>query len=85
MSYRSRIYRQHNAHTHEDAVKEPFFAKQNDINKSGQRSAFFQAKLSVNEPGDKYEQEADSIANTVVNQTSKMPSVQQKEADPKKE
>lgn len=70
MSYRSRVYRQRNAHTHEDAVKEPFFAKQNDTNKSG-KNAFFQAKLSVNEPGDKYEHEADAVANAVINQPAK--------------
>lgn len=30
-------------------------------------SPFFQAKLTVNQPGDRYEQEADRIANQVVN------------------
>lgn len=84
MSYRSRVYRQRNAHTHEDAVKELFFAKQNDTNKSG-KNAFFQAKLSVNEPDDKYEHEADAVANAVVNQPAKKAVVQQKEAHPEKE
>ena len=85
MSYSSRVYRQRNAHTHDEAVKEPFFAKRNDINKQGQRNTFFQAKLSVNEPGDKYEREADSVANVVVNQSPKTSLLQQKNADPEKE
>src|SRR6185312_16261087 len=84
MSYCSRVYRQRNPHIHDEAAKEPFFAKQNDTNKTGQKTAFFQAKLSVNEPGDQYEREADDIANAVVNQPSKTPLVQQKEVHPEK-
>ncbi|HEV8083746.1 MAG TPA: DUF4157 domain-containing protein [Chitinophagaceae bacterium] len=78
MSYCSRVYSHRNAHSHDEPSKEPFFARQNDINKSGQRSAFFQAKLSVNEPGDKYEREADSVANSVVNKNTSTPILQQK-------
>lgn len=78
MSYCSRVYRHRNLHSHDEAAKEPFFSKKNDINKSGQSSAFFQAKLSVNEPGDKYEREADSVANAVVNNQTTSPVLQQK-------
>ncbi|MEO9146838.1 MAG: DUF4157 domain-containing protein [Ginsengibacter sp.] len=78
MSYRSRVYRHRNPHSHDEGAKEPFFSKQNDINKPEQRSTFFQAKLSVNEPGDKYEREADSVANAVVNNKVSLPDVQQK-------
>ncbi len=89
MSYQSRVYRQRNAHTHDEAVKDPFFTKQNDINKA-QKASFFQAKLSVNEPGDKYEKEADTVANAVVNNSNQTPAVQQNSiqklsADPEKE
>ena len=81
MSYYSRVYRHRNPKTNDENAKEPFFSKQNDANKTGQKPAFFQAKLSVNEPGDKYEREADVVANEVVNQSAKRPVIQQK-ADP---
>lgn len=48
--------------------RQTFFGK--SANKSLQKkevAGFFQAKLAVNEPGDKYEKEADSMANHVVN------------------
>src|SRR5688500_11759761 len=83
MSYSSRVYRHRNAHTHEndnDNGQSSFFKKA-DKQSTGAKSsnAFFQAKLSVNQPGDKYEREADSVANTVVNNTGSSPVVQQKE------
>lgn len=67
MSYRSRVYRQRNLHAHDEGVKEPFFSKQNDMNKAGQKNTFFQAKLAVSAPDDNLEREADSVADTVVN------------------
>jgi hypothetical protein len=85
MSYYSRVYRHRNPRTSDEAAKDPFFSKQNDTIKAGQKSAFFQAKLSVNEPGDKYEREADSVANAVVNQSAKPAPVQQKQAATKEE
>ncbi len=78
MSYRSRVYRQRNLHTHDEKAKEPFFSKRNDISKQGSKNTFFQAKLSVNKPGDKYEHEADAVANDVVNRNNATPIVQQK-------
>jgi hypothetical protein len=78
MSYLSRIYRQRNAHTHDEMKQQPFFSKQHDTDKSNQKSSFFQAKTSINEPGDSYEREADSVANDVVNKSSRMPIIQQK-------
>ncbi|HZW65416.1 MAG TPA: DUF4157 domain-containing protein [Hanamia sp.] len=85
MSYYSRVYRHRNPKMNDENGKEPFFSKQSDSNNSEQKSAFFQAKLSVNAPGDRYEQEADSVANAVVNQQAKAPVVQQKELVPEKE
>ena len=67
MSYSSRVYRQRNAHTHDDAPKDAFFGKKHDQNKQKDNKPFFQTKLSVNEPGDQYEKEADTTANEVVN------------------
>ncbi|MDQ6764441.1 MAG: DUF4157 domain-containing protein [Bacteroidota bacterium] len=81
MSCCSPVYAHHNLHQHDESKKEPFFSKQNDINKPGQRGSFFQAKLSVSEPGDKYEREADSVANAVVNKQSASPFLQQKRMD----
>src|SRR5215218_7894911 len=76
MSYSSRVYRQRNAHTHDEAKQEGFFSKQHDIDqekKNGEASG-----LKVNEPGDNYEKEADSVANSVVNNSAQSPAVQQK-------
>jgi hypothetical protein len=67
MSYCSRIYRQRNANTYDKAVKEPFFSKKNDIPKIHPDTSFFQAKLSIDNPGDNYEREADAVANAVIN------------------
>ena len=74
---KSSSYRRHrNPPAHEEPQKEkPFFSKESDSEKS---KAFFkgsdnsvQAKLSIGQPGDKYEKEADSVADSVVNKTSK--------------
>jgi len=78
MSYYSRVYRHRNPKTNDENAKEPFFSKQSDSNNSGQKNTFFQAKLSVNAPGDKYEQEADAVANKVVNHQNSTPVLQQK-------
>jgi peptidoglycan hydrolase-like protein with peptidoglycan-binding domain len=79
MSYASRVYRQRNPRSDEKSGKEGFFSKQDDTQKDSRPGSFFQTKLAVNKPGDKYEQEADSVANSVVNQSSKNPVVQQKD------
>ncbi len=79
MSYSSRVYRQRNAHTHEEGKKEGFFKKNADAESPSKKSGFFQPKLKINKPGDAYEKEADSVANTVVNSPgSKNKSVQRK-------
>ena len=79
-TYRSRRHR--NAHTHDEqqVPSQPFFGK--TVSQSVQRkpaAPFFQAKLSVNQPNDKYEREADTVANTVVNNQGSGSVVQQKE------
>lgn len=78
MSYYSRVYRHHNPKTNDENRKGPFFTRQNDMDHTTKRTSFFQAKLSVNEPGDKYEREADSVANAVVHNMPLTPVVQQK-------
>ncbi|HTE28499.1 eCIS core domain-containing protein [Flavitalea sp.] len=81
MSYATRVYRQRNAHTHDETTDQaPFFTrseKQADRSKSSQ--PFFQPKLEVGAPNDKYEKEADAVAGAVVNNQNKSAAtVQQK-------
>lgn len=83
MSYSTRVYRQRNAHVYDnDASKEQssFFSKSNDqASSKGSKPSFFQAKLSIGQPNDAYEKEADAVASAVVNhQPGNTPVVQQK-------
>lgn len=60
------------------------FFKSTSQPKSG--SSFFssvQTKLKIGEPGDKYEKQADAMADRVVNTPSKTPALQTKETDSK--
>ena len=74
--YKSR--RNRNPHRHGESEKKdkPFFSKEN-------HTPFFntgiQTKLSVGKPGDKYEKEADNMADAVVNSSSSKPFIQNKE------
>ncbi len=73
--------RNKNPHNKEETEKKeaPFFSKEgkapffNNV-----KGAPVQAKLTVGQPGDKYEKEADSMADAVVNKTA-TPEIQQKE------
>lgn len=85
MSYYSRVYRQRNPRTSDEVSKEPFFSKQHDTPIATGKGAFFQTKLSVNEPGDKYEREADAVANAVVKHSPGAAGLQQKLSEPEKE
>jgi peptidoglycan hydrolase-like protein with peptidoglycan-binding domain len=78
MSYASRVYRQRNPRQ-EKGDKEGFFKKQPDRNKSEKPGAVIQPKVEVNKPGDKYEREADAVANRVVNQRAQGQAVQKKD------
>src|SRR5450432_1527010 len=78
MSYLSRLYNHRNAQSAEGKDK-PFFSKKEQGKEKQKKNNFFQAKLSVNEPGDKYEHEADHVAKAVVNNKTAKPVVQQKE------
>ncbi len=58
----------------------PFFQKMEQKEEEKQDESFFQTKLTVGQPGDRYEKEADSVANAVVNRSNhETPSVQEKE------
>lgn len=78
MSYLSRLYNHRNAQS-PDGKEKPFFSKRDHPSEKQKKNNFFQAKLSVNEPGDKYEHEADNVAKAVVNNKTARPVVQQKE------
>ncbi|MEM9990921.1 MAG: DUF4157 domain-containing protein, partial [Bacteroidota bacterium] len=72
---RSRRHR--NPHSQDQQQEQqPFFTK-HQANADNQ-NAFFQTKLTIGQPGDKYEQEADSMADAVVNGSNNAPAVQKK-------
>ena len=48
-------------------------------NQANHNNAFFQTKLSIGRSNDKYEREADRVADSIVNQKSGGPVIQQKE------
>ncbi|MEM8527861.1 MAG: DUF4157 domain-containing protein [Bacteroidota bacterium] len=73
-THRSRRHR--NPHTQESEKQTPFFSKEST--KADSNNAFFQPKLTIGQPGDKYEQEADSMADAVVNGSNDLPAVQKK-------
>ncbi len=73
--------RNKSSHNNEEADKmeAPFFTKENRtpfFNTSG--GVAVQTKLTIGQPGDKYEKEADRMADAVVNSSSK-PDIQNKE------
>ncbi len=65
-------------HTQTEAEQQPFFQKEGaDRTSAVSEQPFFQPKLKVGRPGDKYEREADATADRVVNQLP-APAVQAK-------
>jgi peptidoglycan hydrolase-like protein with peptidoglycan-binding domain len=82
MSSTYRYSRRHRAPLSNDSEShQPFFSgKTADVLQSKpENTSFFQAKLSVGQPGDKYEQEADAVANRVVSGQENSPQIQSKE------
>lgn len=83
MSYALRTYRHRNPRGNEQEQQNngsSFFNRTaHDTGKGNKGSSFFQAKLSVNQPGDAFEQEADAVASKVVNHSGGAGMVQQKE------
>lgn len=83
MSYSSRVYLQRNAHVYDQDMNKNDSAvksrKSDHSSVKGGSSAFFQPKLSIGQPNDAYEREADSVASSVVNhKPGNAPVVQQK-------
>ncbi|MCB9287773.1 MAG: DUF4157 domain-containing protein [Lewinellaceae bacterium] len=68
MKYRNiRSLPSHPSHT--QRPQKPFFSSSLSV-QAKEENAFFQARLKVGQPGDKYEQEADAMAEAVVNDSS---------------
>jgi hypothetical protein len=76
MSYTTRLQRQRNPHLYTEGKQEKFFSRQQGKAENSSKAGFFQTKLTVNEPGDKYEKEADAMAENKVQEGA---SVQKKE------
>jgi hypothetical protein len=77
MKTNSRRYRRHRNPENTDVKEGPFFTPSQKVQT---KDAFFQPKLSVGQPGDKFEKEADAVADKVVSpQASKGNAVQRKE------
>lgn len=61
-----------------DRQEQPFFSHVGKVSgKRSQQGAFFQAKLTIGQPGDQYEKEADSVATAVVQRSEHASSQQQ--------
>jgi hypothetical protein len=79
MKMNSRRYRRHRNPEKTDQKEGPFFSPTSKAIQT-KEDAFFQPKLTVGEPGDQYEKEADSVADKVVNkQPASGTAVQRKE------
>ncbi|MEO1259499.1 MAG: DUF4157 domain-containing protein [Bacteroidota bacterium] len=74
-----RSRRQKNHRSEDPQKNQPFFSKTSDTVQARQEDAFFQPKLTIGQPNDKYEQEADAVADAVVDHAGPTPAVQQKE------
>lgn len=59
--------------------KNTFFNKRNNSTHTNPASSFIQPKLTINDPNDKFEQEADAVANEVVGKNSGSSSIQRKQ------
>src|SRR5688572_22554869 len=81
-SYKPQYYRgRHsgNGEHEQEETREPFFNSHSTPLNSTKSSSFFQTKLSIGQPNDQYEKEADRVADKVVNQKSSGPVIQKKE------
>jgi hypothetical protein len=66
MKMNSRRYRRHRNPETPEKKETPFFTQGTQPVQT-KKDAFFQPKLAVGQPGDKFEREADAVANQVVN------------------
>lgn len=79
MKMNSRRYRRHRNPETPEKKETPFFTRSAEAVQT-KKDAFFQPKLAVGQPGDKFEREADNVADQVVNkQPSNANALQRKE------
>jgi peptidoglycan hydrolase-like protein with peptidoglycan-binding domain len=72
-----RARRHRNPHTQDSDQKQPFFSQSgNALVQTKAEQPFFQSQLTIGRPGDKYEQEADAVAEQVVGGQAQTPAVQ---------
>ncbi|GJM34486.1 MAG: hypothetical protein DHS20C18_34870 [Saprospiraceae bacterium] len=77
MKYASRrSRRRRNPQQDQDKKQEQFFSKTQDTPIQASSEPFFQAKLVLGQPNDKFEKEANSVASRVVSNTDHGPAVQ---------
>lgn len=77
-TFRTRRHRSPQVHEQNENSK-PFFSKTIEPTvQNREDTAFFQPKLTIGQPGDQYEQEADQMADAVVSQSNSPASIQQK-------
>lgn len=77
-SYKPQYYRStHSRYGEND--RDPFFSTHDFPVQSGRTNSFFQTKLSVGQPDDQYEKEADRVADRVADQKSSGPVIQKKD------
>jgi hypothetical protein len=82
MKTNSRRYRRHRNPEAPEKKETPFFTRSTQAVQA-KADAFFQPKLAVGQPGDKFEQEADAVAEQVVNkQPANGSALQRKEISP---
>jgi outer membrane protein OmpA-like peptidoglycan-associated protein len=74
----TRRSRRHRNPSGGEREQQPFFSP-TPAQAKAEPQPFFQPKLAIGRPGDKYEQEADAVAEQVVNGQGQAPAVQQKE------
>ena len=67
-----------NPHAHEAQKDSHFFSQSPTQVQKRDEMPFFQPQLTVGKPGDKYEQEADAVADAVVNSPAQGPAIQEK-------
>lgn len=87
MKSTTRSRRLRNTHQHDEKHQEPFFTQSQErerspffgTRQSGNGGQTAQAKLTVGQPGDRYEQEADRVANNVVAKSGQSPGLQRQE------
>lgn len=90
MKTTTRSRRLRNAHQHDEKHQEPFFSRSSEherlpffnAQQGGGSGQAVQAKMTIGEAGDQYEQEADQVAAKVVDSSDQSQELQRQDPDP---